>query len=103
MWENPPPQKLHSEQLDDIWSWYTDWLDEHDGEMPDLVEEDFDMITTSIEQLLGYVAYLKEMNDAMVEMKDEMHTVKEEVRELKKRKRKSTRADTVSLKSARRR
>jgi hypothetical protein len=66
MWESPlKPKELDSEQLDDIWSWYKDWLDLNDGKMPDLDEEDFEMITNHIKDLFGYIAYLR----------SEMHTL----------------------------
>jgi hypothetical protein len=95
MWESPPPLKLDTKQLDNIWSWYTDWLDMHDGEMPDLDEEDFEMISSNIERLFGYIAFLKKTFERVKEMKVEMEAVKLEIHKFNKRKRDVVRSSEV--------
>jgi hypothetical protein len=96
MWTTPKPVKLDNEELEDIWSWFTDWHDLDDGETPDLTDEDYESICNAIERLLGYVAYLKNVHEIVKELTSEVKSVKSDLIELKRKRTTTVKVDKNS-------
>jgi hypothetical protein len=85
MWDRPKPAKLSNEELEEIWDWYTEFVDSADGDIPELNGDEFRAMCEAIEDLLGHIAYLKDVHEIAKELTSHIESVKSDLIELKRK------------------
>jgi hypothetical protein len=95
MWDHPKPESLSNEVLEEIWDWYTAFVDSGEGDIPQLDDDDFRAMCDAFEDLLGYISYLKDVREMAKELTSKINSVKSDLTEIKNLKRKGA-ATTVN-------